>query len=198
MTGSAHPPLRPWAELLGAGLVVLVPLPVPPLVILVALASVSLALREQSWLSVAPGDAGHAIRLLLGLPLGLGLGLGLQVLVGPASVSMLLVQGHGRAALAGLLLALATAAANEMFFRGYVISQMPAQLGRARSALGVLVGASLAALAESGNLGAALAVFVLGLGFGMLYLAGRGSVALPMGVHLGLLVQPLLFEFAGW
>ena len=183
-----------------AALIALLPLPIPPLLVLVLLASVSIALRGGSWLDTAPGDrAGARAHIGLGLVIGTALAILLHVLIGAGSVSMLLVHGNQRALVAGLLMALATSVASEMVFRGYVIDSMEKAWGATGARMGVIVGALLAVLVASpSTVSAAAGTFVLGLGYALLYLAGRKSLALPIAVHLSLMAQPLIYEFAGW
>lgn len=189
-----------YVELGVAALVALLPLPIPALLVLVLLATVSIAIRGGSWLDTAPADTDGALaRIGLGLVIGTTIAMFLHFLMGPGTVTILLVHGNQRALVAGLLVALATSVASEMLFRGYVISSMERAWGAAGARAGVIVGALLAVtVASPSSVSAAAGTFVLGIGYALLYLAGRKSLALPIAVHLCLLAQPLIYEFAGW
>lgn len=188
--------IRLVAELGTALLLVLLPLPVPALLPLLILASISLAARGGSFGELGLSVEGAASRLVLGLCLGAAVASALHVVTGPASSDIMLLRGNRRVLVSGLLLAAASGVATEMVFRGYLIGSMHQEWGQRGASLGVLLGALLSALAlQPETLVAGLGALILALGYGLFYLAGGRNLVLPIAVHVAVDAHGLVVEF---
>jgi len=189
-----------FAELAAAGVLLLLPLPIPAMIPLVILASIALELRGLGWNGVGL-NAENALRDgLTGLLLGLLVAslLPLAVGGGGSGSDFLLLDGNGRVLIAALLLALALSAASEMLFRGYVITAATRIWGANGTIVGLLAGALVSTMAlQPTTIGEAFGSFLLALGYGAFYLASGRRLLLPIAVHVTVDGYPIVVEFLG-
>lgn len=186
------------AEILVAGVLLLLPLPVPAIIPLVILASIGLELRGLGWSQVGLDGENARRDCLAGCAIGLLVAIVVPLAVGPAGSKFLLLAGNQRALISALLLTLALSAAHEMLFRGYVIASATRIWGASGASVGLLVGASLSTIAlQPTTVGEALGYFLVSLGYGAFYYASGRRLLLPILVHFVVDGYPIVVEFIG-
>lgn len=188
----------------------LVPLPVPALVPLLAVAALSVAVRGSSLFAAATegwlfattlgalaGLAALAAAVLVATPL-LERGLGLAVVWSSAPE----VRGSAAQLVVAGILAGAAALAHELVLRRWVVERCY-QLG-ASSATAITAGAVMeallgpGALGEPAGLGAHLGAGVLGAGLGLLYWRGGRRVGPSVAARLALTWGALILQSLRW
>jgi membrane protease YdiL (CAAX protease family) len=186
-------------ELAAMALLLLVPLPIPALIPLLVGATLDLSLRGRSWAAVGLGGKDFGRHCLLGAAIGLAVASVLYFVASASTSSTLLLEGNTSALLPALLLAAAWSAATEMVFRGFVIGSMHHLWGSRAALVGVFVAGLFSALATGPSSSmAAMGALLYGVGYGLLYLAGRRSLALPMAAHMAIEMHTAVVEFGGW
>jgi hypothetical protein len=110
----------------------------------------------------------------------------------------LLISGNTRALIAALLLTLALSAVSEMLFRAYVIASAERAWGRSGAYGGAFLGAALSAIAMHPTTAvAALATFVIALGYAAFFFASGRRLLLPITVHFAFDGYPIVLEYLG-
>ncbi len=176
-----------------------VSLPVPAVVPLLVIASLSLWLRGRSWEHVVHGPASYAaIGAAAGvaaLALALGVSTPLVEALTDQAVQWSMypvVRGSLGTALMVALVVGVSAVAAELVLRGWLVERV-LELGGHR-VLAVLVGAIAEALIADGDLGMRLGAGVFGIGLGWMYLAGGRSVAAPICARLAFSLGAVALE----
>lgn len=177
--------------------VLLVGFPISTSIPLLVVASLSLWFRGKSWHdSGLRGDDDLVVMLIVGAVLGVLAMLATAWLVAPGleaagalgvELSYLpVLRGNTQMLPTIFVLTWAGVIASEMVFRGWLIPRIASLFDDEVAGTGVAVFASAAlyawAVAESRQAGA-VGGFALGLGFGILFLAGRRSLGLPIAFH---------------
>ena len=166
---------------------------VSPLIGLLVLASVSLMLRSKGW-SHAGFHCGDRTVLVLttGAVLGTAALLGIAWLWAPAledlsgrAVELNVLpplRGHSGLLVTALLLAFASAFAIEMVFRGYLFERIRELINNDALAIVASAAAYAAVVAEQG-LASVVGALVMGVGYGLMYLAGNRTLVFPIAFH---------------
>lgn len=164
-------------------------LPVPAVVPLLVVASISLWLRGRSWAHVIHGPALHAaIGAAAGvaaLMLALGVSTPLVEAITDQAVQWSMypiVRGSPGAALTVALVVGVSAVAAELVLRGWLVERV-LELGGHR-VLAILTGAIAEALIADGDLGMRIGAGLFGIAMGWMYVAGGRSVAAPVCARL--------------
>jgi len=187
------------AEIVGMGALLLVPLPIPAMIPLVILASIALELRGLGWSQIGLQGSAPLRDSVSGLMLGVLVAGVLALAFGRAGGSdFLLISGNARALIAALLVTLALSAVSEMLFRAYVIASAVRVWGPSGARGGVLIGAVLSTIAMQPTTAvAALASFVVALGYAAFFFASGRRLLLPITVHFAFDGYPIVLEYFG-
>ena len=185
--------------------VVPLPEPMPAVLPLLLVASLSRWLRGRSWADVvrAPagsaggaggvGGVGIATAAAVGAAAGLG-ALGFAVLAGAPAIEMLgeravewsahpLVRGNPSMLALFAIYVVATAVATELALRGWIVDRV-LELSPGPPVLPVLVGAFAEALIAPGDGAARMGAALFGVGLGWMYAAGGRSIVAPLCARL--------------
>ncbi len=197
-------------ELLGLLVIPTLALPLPAAAPLLVAAALSLWLRGKGF-----GDVGLSATSDSWPSFGIGLMLGAVALTGAAwllgpalqqlaSVSVEFnhlppVRGNVEVLIQALILVWAGAAAAEMVFRGYLLDRLTRELGLS-DLWAIVLSAALygwaIALSQGTGTGAGFAGgFIMGIGYGALYLAGRRNLVLPIAFHGAFESTNLIFMY---
>ena len=164
-----------------------VTLPVPPALLLVILASVSLWARGRSWTDVGlRATPGWLAPAAMGLVAGVAAQLVISRAAGSSADSAALSQAGLEMVALAVLLSVASAVSAEMVFRGFLFSRLRSVVSGdgADSAALVVSAAAFAWVVAGADLIAFGGAFAAGVGYGILYLANRALI-LPMAAHIG-------------
>lgn len=178
----------------------LVPLPIPNVVPLLVVASVSLYLRRTSW---ADRMRGPGLYAAVGAGAGL-LALGLAIAVGTPLVEAVtdravnwsmypVVRGSGTTAVTIAIVVGVGALAAELVLRGWIVERV-LELGRGPAVLAVMVGGFAEALLAGGSLEERIGAGIFGLGLGAMYVAAGRSVVAPICARLAFTLGALVLE----
>src|SRR5262245_54348996 len=174
-------------------------LPVPAVVPLLVVASLSLWLRGRSWAEAVKGPALYAA---IGSAVGLAALLLALVVATPFVESFTgsavqwstypIVRGSGGQAVLVAIVVGISAVAAELVLRGWLVERV-LELGGHR-VLAILVGAVAEALIADGDLATRIGAGVFGIGLGWMYVAGGRSVVAPMCARLVFSLGALALE----
>jgi hypothetical protein len=177
----------------------LLPLPVPAVLPLLVVASMSLWLRGTSFAAMTKGPALYA---LVGAAAGL-VGLVLAIAIGTPLVERLtggavqwsmypIVRGSAGPFVSIAVLVGASAVAAELVLRGWIVERVLGLGGHAT--LAVLVGAFAEALITPGSLDTRIGAAVFGIAMGAMYVGGPRSVTAPLCARVVFSVGALALE----
>jgi hypothetical protein len=178
----------------------IVPLPVPAVLPLIVVASVSLWLRGRSFAAVTKGPALHAI---VGTLAGLA-ALVLAVVIGTPLVERLtggavqwsmypVVRGSGAQFVMVAILIAASAIAAELVLRGWIVDRV-LELGGGNAMLAILVGAIAESLVTPGTLDARLGAGVFGMAMGWMFVGGGRSITAPVCARVAFSIGAIALE----
>jgi hypothetical protein len=167
----------------------LIALPVPAVVPLLIVASISMWLRGRSWVGVIAGPPVYA---LIGALAG-GAALLLAVFVSTPLLESItdyavqwsmypVVRGSGGTAIMIAIIVGVSAVAAELVLRGWLVERV-LELGGHR-VIAILVGGIAEAVISDGDLGMRIGAGVFGVGCGWMYIAAGRSVVAPMCARL--------------
>ncbi|NVB80859.1 MAG: hypothetical protein HOV81_20850 [Kofleriaceae bacterium] len=167
-----------------------VPLPIPNVVPLLVLATISLYVRRTSWAERMRGPALYAaigaIAGLVALVLAIFLGTPLVETLSDQAVNWSMypvVRGSGVTAVTFAIVVGVGALASELVLRGWIVERV-LELGRGSAVVAVMVGGFAEALLAGGPLEERLGAGVFGLGLGAMYIAAGRSVVAPICARL--------------
>jgi hypothetical protein len=177
-----------------------VPLPIPSVVPLLVLASISLYVRRTSWADRMRGPALYAAigaaAGVVALVLAIGLGTPLVEAVSDRAVNWSMypvVRGSGTTAVTVAIVVGVGALASEVVLRGWIVERV-LELGRGPAVLAVMVGGFAEALLAGGSLEERLGAGIFGLGLGAMYVAAGRSVMAPICARLAFTLGALALE----
>ncbi|HEX5063896.1 MAG TPA: CPBP family glutamic-type intramembrane protease [Kofleriaceae bacterium] len=167
----------------------LVPLPVPAVVPLLIVASISLWIRGRSWTDVIKGPPLYAaIGVLAGataLALALLVSTPLLEAITDYAVQWSMypvVRGSGGTLVMVMIVVGVSAVAAELVLRGWLIDRVLELRGH--PVLAILTGAIAEGLLSEGDLGMRVGAGLFGIGLGWMYVAGGRSVVAPVCARL--------------
>jgi hypothetical protein len=177
----------------------LIALPVPAVVPLLIVASLSMWLRGRSWADVI---AGPAVSALIGALAG-GAALVLAMYVSTPLLESItdyavqwsmypVVRGSGGTAIMIAIIVGVSAVAAELVLRGWLVERV-LELGGHR-VIAILVGGIAEALISDGDLGMRIGAGLFGVGCGWMYVAAGRSVVAPTCARLVFSLGALLLE----
>lgn len=181
----------------------LVPMPVPRVVPLFAVASVSRWVRGRSWAELFDGPDGDVRRGgaigVVALVLALVAGTPVVEAVTAQAVqwsTFPIVRGSIPQLCAVAVLVVAAEAAMELALRGWIVDRVLelARPGIAANVLAVAVGGLGEALVTDGGIVARAGAAIFGLGLGTLYVTSGRRATLPMCARLAFALGALLLE----
>jgi hypothetical protein len=166
-----------------------VPLPVPTVVPLLVVASLSLWLRGRSWSGVIKGPAAYAaigaLAGVIALVLALFVSTPLLESISDAAVQWSMypvVRGSTGAAIMVAIVVAISAVAAELVLRGWLVERVLELRGHV--VLAILAGALAEALISDGDLAIRIGAGIFGIGCGWIYVAGGRSVVAPICARL--------------
>jgi hypothetical protein len=192
--------------------VVPLPEPMPAVLPLLSVASLSLWVRGRSWADVVrgpvggaggAGGVGGAVAAAVGAAAG-AVALGFAVLAGTPAIEMLgeravewsahpVVRGNPSLFALFAVYVVATAVATELVLRGWIVDRV-LELSPGPPVLPVLVGAFAEALIAPGDGAARMGAALFGIGLGWMYAAGGRSIVAPLCARLVFELGVVLLE----
>ncbi|MDB4955835.1 MAG: hypothetical protein JWO36_3404 [Myxococcales bacterium] len=180
--------------------IALIPLPIPRVVPLLVVASLSRWLRGTSWgtalhgggfdaaIGAAAGVIALALALLAGTPL-------IESLTGHAIEwsTFPMVRGNSSQLFVVIVLVGVTALAAELVLHGWILDRM-LELGRGGPVLPILVAAIAEGILTSGDLAARLGAGGFGAGLGWMYVASKRSLLAPTCARLAFQLGAVTLE----
>lgn len=181
-------------------LIAFVPLPIPRVVPLMAVASVSRWLRGTSWGALLHGGGFYAA---IGAAAGV-VALGLALVAGTPVIEALtghavewstfpMVRGNSSQLFVVLVLVGVSAVAAELVLHGWILERI-LELGRGSAILPILVAAIAEGVLSSGDLAARIGAFAFGAGLGWMYVASGRSLLAPTCARLAFQVGAVILE----
>jgi hypothetical protein len=177
----------------------IVALPVPAVVPLLIVASVSMWWRGRSWAEVIKGPALYAaIGTLAGaaaLVLAVFVSTPVLEAISDHAVQWSMypvVRGSGGTAIMIAIIVAVSAVASELVLRGWLVERVLELRGHA--VVAILVGAIAEAMISDGDLAMRIGAGMFGLGCGWMYIAGGRSVVAPICARLVFSLGAVLLE----
>lgn len=182
-----------WVELAAVGALAIFGFWMSPLIGLLVLASASLLARNKGWSDAGlRADDGVELVVTSGIVLGALALVAVAWLWGPALENLSgravelnhlpPLRGYAGLLATAVILAVAGAFASEMVFRGYVFERIRELTDS--DALAIVASAALyAAVIADHGLAPTLGAMAMGIGYGLMYLAGGRNLAMPIAFH---------------
>jgi hypothetical protein len=200
MPSSSQRALVPF-EVAAVVAAIIVSMPIPKVVPLLVIASISLFLRGRSWVERFKGPAVFAA---IGLGAG-AVGLAASIAVGAPIIETVsghavnwsmypIVRGSGQTFVMLAIVVGISALAAEMVLRGWLVERVLELAPRHATILAILAGAIAEALLADGGLDARLGAGVFGLGLGAMYVYGGRSLVAPIAARLAFTLGALALE----
>lgn len=187
-------------EIVAVIVAIAISLPIPKVVPLLAVASLSLWIRGQSWSTRLRGPSLYAA---IGAGVG-ALGLAISIALGTPLVETVtdqavqwsmypIVRGSGQSFVMVAIIVAISALAAELVLRGWLVERV-LELGRGNVVIALLVGACAEALLTDGDASARIGAGLFGLGLGGMYVSGARSIVAPVCARLVFSLGALVLE----